>query len=54
MKEMENELLNIADLSSLDELTLVLKQVKDLREYEKAEVEVLKDDLTVQQRVEEL
>jgi len=54
MKEMENELLSIADLSSLDELKLVLKQVKDLRECEKAEVEVLKEDLTAQQRVEEL
>jgi hypothetical protein len=53
-REMEEELLTIACLSSLDELKLVLKQVKDLRECEKAEVEVLKEDLIVQQRVEEL
>ena len=51
-REMEDELLTIAGLSSLDELKNVLKQVKDLRECEKAEVEVLKEDLFVQQRVE--
>ena len=51
---MENELLTIAGLSSLDELKLVLKKVKDLRESEEAEVEVLKEDLVVQQRVEEV
>lgn len=42
-REMEDELLTIAGLSSLDELKLVLKKFKDLRESEKAEVEVLKE-----------
>ncbi len=51
---MEDELLTIAGLSSLDELKNVLKKVKDLRDSEEAEVEVLKEDLVVQQRVEEV
>jgi hypothetical protein len=51
---MEDELLTIAGLSSLDELINVLKKVKDLRESEEAEVEVLKEDLVVQHRVEEV
>jgi hypothetical protein len=52
--EMEDELLTVAGLSSLDELKHVLEKVKDLRESEEAEVEALKEDLVVQQRVEEV
>ena len=53
-REMEDKFLTIVGLSSLDELNNVLKKVKDLRESEEAEVEVLKEDLVVQQRVEEV
>ncbi len=45
--DMEDELLTIVGLSSLDELKNVLKKGKDLRESEEAEVAVLKEDLLV-------
>ena len=47
-------LLTRAGVSTLDDLKMILREVRDLRESERVEVEVLKEGLVVQQRVKEL